>query len=84
MADHESLVTAATRHLDTLGGLAALAAATVEGLTAAERETRLGGLLRGLAALIDQQREHAANLLQLAEDAADASEAPSTAQQAGH
>jgi hypothetical protein len=73
MADHESLVTAATRHHDALGGLAALTAATVEGLTAAERDSRLGVVLRGVAALVDLQCGQAAGLLQLAEDAADAS-----------
>jgi hypothetical protein len=42
--------------------LAALTAAAVEGLTAAERAGHVGRLLCGLAALVDQQREQAAGL----------------------
>jgi hypothetical protein len=68
----ETLVTIATRHHDALGGLAALTAATVEGLTASERDSRLSVVLRGVAALLDLQREQAADLLRRVEDAADA------------
>jgi hypothetical protein len=67
----ETLVALATRHHAALDGLTAMTAAVVEGLTAAERESHPGRLLCGLAALVDQQREQAAALLQLAEDAAD-------------
>jgi integrase len=75
MADHEALVTAATRHYAALDGLAAMTAAAVEGLSAAERQSHAGRLFCGLVALVDQQREQAAGLLQLVEDAADASTA---------
>jgi hypothetical protein len=71
MPDEDALITLATRHHAALDGLAVMTAAVVEGLTAAERESHTGRLLCGLAALVDQQREQAAALLQLAEDAAD-------------
>lgn len=76
MPDEDALVTLAARHHDALDGLAAMTAAAVEGLTADERESHPGRLLRGLAALVDQQRQDAAALLALAEDAADASDVP--------
>lgn len=65
------LVTAATRHYAALEGLAALTAAALEGLSAAERESHVGRLFCGLAALVDQQRHDAGALLALAEDADD-------------
>jgi hypothetical protein len=68
----DPLVALATRHHVALDGLAAMTAAVVEGLSAAERESHVGRLFCGLAALVDQQRYRAADLLQLAEDAADA------------
>lgn len=76
MGDTETLVTLAARHRDALDGLVAMAVVVVEGLSAAERESHTGRLFCGLAALIDQQRESAAGLQTLAEDAADAPEAP--------
>lgn len=68
----DALVALATHHHAALDGLAALTAAAVEGLSAAERESHTGRLFCGLVALVDHQRERAADLLQLAEDAADA------------
>lgn len=68
----DPLVALATRHHAALDGLAALTAAAIEALSAAERESHTGRLFVGLAVLVDHQRERAADLLQLAEDAADA------------
>lgn len=72
MPDDDALLALATRHHAALDGLAAMTAAVVEALSAAERESHTGRLLCGLSALVDQQREQAAALLHRAEDADDA------------
>lgn len=66
----------ATRHHEALDGLAALVAAAVETLTAAERDSHPGLLLRGVSALLAQQRDEAAALAERLEDAADREDAP--------